>query len=400
MTRFTLEQATDEAVHFLAASTSAISSSSSITTTLATAPVISDVQPPSNSVIVSTTLVVTAFAAFLLVFELCFPILPWSATRERWRERHAASKLAGADAAETLAPEAAATTSAPDDVPADAAPASRSPWYCKPATLAVILANMLCLGVADVYQGMPGTFLTGEAQKAGLGPSFVGLYFSIAYFMAIPGVLLLVPWVTQFMDLADVVRIATAAFALIAAPQGVANLLGSGTAFSAWLLSLRLLEGLPFSFIEICCRALVNQRFQLDELAVVASINLLLRTLQCGASAPLGGVLYEAAGFTLPYMVIGLLGLLIVPPLRCVFRQQKRQSARHIRHATPRATTLTSSHVMLHTIFLLLTRLNLVARRRRLAQARCGVAGLRAPPRSRARVHPLLLHRQLHPVLI
>jgi hypothetical protein len=133
-----------------------------------------------------------------------------------------------------------------------------------------------------------------------------------------------VVWVGQLMGIADLLRMSTAFFAVVASPQGFANLTGSAGGFAAVALSFRIFEGIPFGFIETICVALINKSFPLDELGNALGTFMVVRSAVILLSAPLGGLLYTAGGFSLPYLVIGALAFLTVPLLRLLDKNTPR----------------------------------------------------------------------------
>ena len=92
---------------------------------------------------------------------------------------------------------------------------------------------MLSIGAADLYYNVPGTFINGESQAKGFGATFTGVYLGAAAFLSVFSMVSTAP-LSEFMSLADLVRMNTALFGLIATPQGFANLFASPGGYAAW----------------------------------------------------------------------------------------------------------------------------------------------------------------------
>ena len=88
---------------------------------------------------------------------------------------------------------------------------------------------------------------SGEAERVGLSSSFVGAYIGVAGAVTLLSVLA-VPVLQEFMSLTDLMRICTALFAVVSAPQGFANLLASGPEdpLAFWMGLTHMLEQFRF----------------------------------------------------------------------------------------------------------------------------------------------------------
>merc|ERR1712216_182916 len=115
----------------------------------------------------------------------------------------------------------------------------------------------------------------GEVQSMGIDTGIAGLYIGLAGFLAMPTILL-VPWLSQFLALTDLVRIGSAIFVFIATVQGFANQLNR-TGFLVLLMVSRFLEGLPLGLIETAGAVLTNKAFPLDEIGGAMAILMTLR---------------------------------------------------------------------------------------------------------------------------
>lgn len=158
-----------------------------------------------------------------------------------------------------------------------------------------------------------------RAQRRGLEADFAGVYLGAAAFLALPS-MMASRFISEVMSLTDLLRISTAFFAAVAAPQGLASAIGERTGFAAFLICFRVLEGLPFGLIEAASSTLIIRSFPVAEVAKAQSIFAVCRTSMIALSAPMGGLLYQTAGFTLPYTVVGLLGVSTVILLRVTSR--------------------------------------------------------------------------------
>lgn len=192
-----------------------------------------------------------------------------------------------------------------------AAPAARYKWK-------VLASNIIVVGLLDFYWQMPAMFIAGEAQAMGLSVSFSGTYVGLAMATSFFSVFA-VPHLSTIMSMNDLVRISCAFFALLTTPQGFANVVGGGAAaFSALLMSLRLLEGIPYGFIETVSATLLNKAFPPEELGNAMALSLSSRFAFGMLSGPAGALTYSFGGLTLPYALTGLLAVLTVPLLRCL----------------------------------------------------------------------------------
>jgi hypothetical protein len=292
---------------------------------------IQHVQPQSPHLVVVIAIAVTTIAFIVVVLELAFPSLPWSVVHDRWRARSGLST--------------GSTTT--DGTTA----------YCRRYKWKVLASNIVVVGLLDFYWQMPAMFIAGEAQAMGLSVSFSGTYVGLAMATSFFSVFA-VPHLSTIMSMNDLVRISCAFFALLTTPQGFANVVGGGAAaFSALLMSLRLLEGIPYGFIETVrayrCAAtrgippssplsqrerepfhahgmgpsrahsqvsatLLNKAFPPEELGNAMALSLSSRFAFGMLSGPAGALTYSLGGLTLPYALTGLLAVLTVPLLRCL----------------------------------------------------------------------------------
>lgn len=288
------------------------------------------VQPASPSGVLLLAVVVTALALVLLLFEIFAPVHPWG-TAKGVKEPTAAGTAEPPTASAAASSTAAASRQAKGK--AKPPPPEFDDYYydyykeaeaAKPASVGwaghkwvILLSNALSVAAADLFFNMPGTFVTGEVQKFGFGSGFAGLYISAAGWLAIASRGMLTS-LAPLMSMTDLQRLAAAAFALAATPQGFANLFSGeySAGFVLVLLVPRVCEGLPFGLLEASATALVNRAFAVEELGAANALLMTLRQAVITLSAPVGGLLYEAAGFTLPYAVVGLCGVVSVPALR------------------------------------------------------------------------------------
>jgi len=266
---------------------------------------IEHVQPPSGSGVILATWIVAALAVCVFIFELAFPQQSWSDSFARLRSLRDSPQ--GGDAA-------VESKHMTDVEQKDAPPAPPSDLYERRWTF--LIFSCIAIAAADLYYNMPGTFIVGEVQSMGIDTGIAGLYIGLAGFLAMPTILL-VPWLSQFLALTDLVRIGSAIFVFIATVQGFANQLNR-TGFLVLLMVSRFLEGLPLGLIETAGAVLTNKAFPLDEIGGAMAILMTLRGSIITASAPVGGLLYKTGGFSLPFTVIGGLGIAAIPVLRCL----------------------------------------------------------------------------------
>ena len=178
-----------------------------------------------------------------------------------------------------------------------------------------------CVGVAacDLYYSMPGTFIVGELQHRGFSSGFGGLYIGGGGILSVPMVLLF-PWLAGIMSATDMARISSAMFMIFSCVQGLANLLPN-EGFIAVLMGPRLLEGLPLAVMETTAQVLMNTAFPVDELGNAMAILSTVRGSLIACSAPLGGNLYNAGGFSLPYAVTGAIGCVAIVAMRLLLQR-------------------------------------------------------------------------------
>jgi hypothetical protein len=160
-------------------------------------------------------------------------------------------------------------------------------------------------------------FFPGEAAAKGLDVFFSGAYLGaggICGLFAPP----LVAWLTQYMNIGDLQRIALCAMAVVTIPQGLGLLLPSPEAFGAFEITLRVLEGLPYIVLEQGAATHIMRLFPSSREYTAANGAFMgVRTLVSIVSAPLGGGLYKTLGMVGPYMCIGAAMVLFSLFARC-----------------------------------------------------------------------------------
>jgi hypothetical protein len=290
--------------------------------------------PPSKAML-TTSIVAICVAAGLLILELTFPTKPfsecWAEARKREEELKAkageAEKRKNKPAIFALLEKAEETATDTDDEKEgekdeEKIEADPNRWYYLGMIIASCFAN-------DLYFNMPGTFFQGESAAKGLAPSFNGLYLGGGAFLT----LLWPPigaYLLQFVDAGDAQRISIFLFATLAIPQGLGNLINSATGFAVFEVGLRLLEGIPFCFVELISMTLMLRIFQRPkELTAANGTFMGIRSLAAIGSAPAGGALYSAAGMAAPYTVVGLLMICIGIGLRVFMSKAKATGGVH-----------------------------------------------------------------------
>ena len=277
---------------------------------------ISHVQGPSNSGIVTANWVVLALAICLFTFELACPQQPWSEALKRSRKGRSICSDPCSSASAPALDEERKEESREDrkeenlEVPEDG-------LQQKKYTILIFG----CVGVAacDLYYNMPGTFIVGELQRRGISAGIGGLYIGGGGILSVPMVLFF-PWLAGIMSATDMARISSAMFMVFSCAQGLANLLPN-EGFIAVLMGPRLLEGLPLAVMETTAQVLMNTAFPVDELGNAMAILSTVRGSLIACSAPLGGSLYDAGGFSLPYAVAGAIGCVAIVAMRLLLQR-------------------------------------------------------------------------------
>jgi len=264
------------------------------------------VEPPSSGAVVVLNAVVVAVALVVLLNEISCPRLPWSAVRQKWTAYWAAG--AHADPGRENKQPATARLVAPVDTRF---------W--------ILAFNVLTVFTCDLYNSIPSAFFPGESLDAGLPLHFAGVYFGSTSILAVVTILVM-PTLAAVFCLTDLMRIGLALFAVVAAPQGFANLLGTA-GFAACSMTFRVLEGIPYGIIEMSAGIMVNRGFPMEEVGPAFATVAQVRILTNSFSAATGGVLYTAGGFTMPYLVPSVLGCLFVLVLRCFVERRVPSAA-------------------------------------------------------------------------
>lgn len=280
-------------------------------------------EPPPSTAMQIVTYTVLSLSVLLLAHELARPVRPWSVVLAAIRaHRHTelgVTQVGGAkhvldEIADTIAqdlgpPEKVGEASGPKEVSAsveeideETIPADPGRWVAAAALVALFFGN-------DLYYYMPSNFFSGEADRVGLGVLFSGFYLGAGGLSGLSSVLL-GSWLTQFMNLSDVLRISISAMAVVAIPQGLGSLVHSAGGFAALELSLRLSEGVCMAVVEATLITYLLRLFQRpSEYATANAIIASSRALIGAASPFVGGSMYNSLGMAGPYTICGAIVL-------------------------------------------------------------------------------------------
>ena len=162
----------------------------------------------------------------------------------------------------------------------------------------------------DSYINIPTSFFAGEVgQRNGTGElnSLYFASFSIGGVIATAfGVALLDRYPANRLN-----RIALLISCLFAVVQGLCHLAKDSASFVAPLVVLRIIEGFPGIITEVCAQTMVMRAFPSKELPAALGAFMGLRQVGIMISFPLGGALYGAGGFGLPYFFGGCVLLIV-----------------------------------------------------------------------------------------
>jgi len=267
------------------------------------------VMPPSSNGWKWSSFTVLLIAAALFVYELS--VLDLKTIWARWKRSRAKKAR---EAAKAAAAEADGLDKPLADIEGEAEEEEEFPSTPPPEVTEkrwiYFGVMMMCVAGYDLYVQMPITFFNGECAAEGISYSFAGFYFSVFGILS----LLVIPAakdVVAVMSATDLQRGSIALLAVVSIPTGLVNYLGPGGFVTVSTLC-RVFEGIIVGISETAVFSVLFFTFPPAEVSNAMGAMMGMRGLMTSASAPLGGVLYSAAGMAAPYLTVGLLNLATV----------------------------------------------------------------------------------------
>ena len=176
-------------------------------------------------------------------------------------------------------------------------------WY-------ILACAIISVFGADIYSGMPYLFFPAEVgRRDGMN------ILSTAYLSVFPVGGMLGAWLSpkllEHYPPNRLNRLTIVLCIIAATTQGICHFASTGGGFAGSALALRLIEGVPSTVTETCAMTMIQRSFSSKQLPSAMGCWVGVRQLSGLAGGPIGGALYGAAGFALPFTFGGVLLILI-----------------------------------------------------------------------------------------
>ena len=181
---------------------------------------------------------------------------------------------------------------------------------------------------ADSLGSMPMQFMNGEAQVKGCGEAWIGVYGAVLGGASLIACLLATP-ILSFVGPTELIYFGLIVTVMSTVPQGLGRLIGAGTpedpgtncvGFSTYQIVLRLFEGLAVGLNAVAVETVAYRIFPMSEVGTAVGMAAGIRGLGAAAGPPLGGILYQVGGLPLPFVTMGVVLLVGLVLLMCLFR--------------------------------------------------------------------------------
>ena len=206
------------------------------------------------------------------------------------------------------APSVASSGYATPSTPEDAKDAADEWEYFKRTKCRVLLLSMVLGFASEFLLWMLAPFFPLEALSRGVSTEVVGLVFA-CHPIALSISSQIAPWLMRNVEPFVILQRTLLIQAVFIASFGLAGTIQSGVPFAACACVNRLLLGLMSGINEPCSQAVTLRLVPSHAVAYAFGLIIASRFSAMVIGPVMGGVLYDAGGFPLPFLVSGLIFL-------------------------------------------------------------------------------------------
>ncbi|XP_064392257.1 MFS-type transporter SLC18B1-like isoform X2 [Halichondria panicea] len=194
-------------------------------------------------------------------------------------------------------------------------------WAVSSKTIFSAVFLWLGIMVVSASYSLFGPFFPGEAADKGASPTMVGVIVSSSPLC----VVILAPLIGYLLPRLGLRFTLMAGLWLVGGPFILLGFMSSPQISSGWMFAtlciiLRMTEGVGSAMFFTACYALIPELFP-NHIGTAVGLFEVATGLGYAIGPPLGGLLYQAGGFSLPFHVMGSISLLFLVP--CFFLIKK-----------------------------------------------------------------------------